>query len=409
MAHTPDDAPLDALGQPLVAVTHSHGGGVHTHHVPAGGDAHDRPRLHLTGRLLPDAEPVELWIVEGRVTFEPVPGATTLATDAWIMPGLVDAHCHIGLDHSGAVDEATAQAQALTDRDAGTLLVRDAGSPADTRWIDDRDDLPRIIRAGRHIARPRRYIRNYAAEVELDELVAEVRRQARRGDGWVKLVGDWIDRDAGDLEPLWPIEVARAAIAAAHEEGARVTAHCFDERSVAELVEVGIDGIEHGTGLQDATIALMAERGVALVPTLINIETFPGIAASAEDKFPTYAAHMRALFERRFETIGRALDAGVPIYAGTDAGGSLAHGILPDEIELLARVGGAEFALGAASWRAREWLGADGLTEGASADLIVLDADPRADLSELRRPRAIVLRGRVITPGAATPPHTHAE
>lgn len=399
--------PLGALGEPLVAVTHSHGGGTHTHHVPAGADAHARPRLRLTGRLLPDAEPVELWIVEGRITFEPVPGAHTLATDAWLMPGLVDAHCHIGLDHHGAVDEATTQSQALADRDAGTLLVRDAGSPADTRWIDEREDLPKIIRAGRHIARPRRYIRNYAEEVEPEHLVAEVRTQARRGDGWVKLVGDWIDRDAGDLRPLWPLDVAAAAIAAAHAEGARVTAHCFDEQSVAELVEAGIDGIEHGTGLTEPTIALMAARGVALVPTLINIETFPNIAAAAAEKFPVYAAHMRALHARRFDTITRALEAGVPIYAGTDAGGALAHGILPEEIDLLARVGGPEFALGAASWRARDWLGVPQIVEGAPADLLVLDADPRVDLTELRRPRAIILRGRIVTPGAAAVPHAH--
>ncbi len=398
--------PLGALGEPLVAVTHSHGGGSHTHHVPAGADAHAQPRLHLTGRLLPQAEPVELWIVEGRVTFEPVAGAHTLAKDAWLMPGLVDAHCHIGLDHHGAVDQATTERQALADRDAGTLLVRDAGSPADTRWIDEREDLPKIIRAGRHIARPRRYIRNYAEEVEPEDLVAEVRTQARRGDGWVKLVGDWIDRDAGDLRPLWPLDVAAAAIAAAHAEGARVTAHCFDEQSVAELVEAGIDGIEHGTGLTAPTIALMAARGVALVPTLINIETFPNIAAAAAEKFPVYAAHMRALHERRFDTITRALEAGVPIYAGTDAGGALAHGILPDEIDLLARVGGPEFALGAASWRARDWLGAPQIAEGAPADLLVLDADPRVDLAQLRRPRAIILRGRVVTPGAPAP-HVH--
>ena len=50
-------------------------------------------------------------------------------------------------------------------------------------------------------------------------------------------------------------------------------------------------------------------------------------------------------------------------------------------------------ALGAASWRAREWLGVDGLTEGASADFVVYDRDPRADLSVLRTPTAVVLRG----------------
>ncbi len=88
---------------------------------------------------------------------------------------------HRRLDHAGTGRRAlprrprrstapsrrdVAEAQAATDRDAGTLLIRDAGSPVDTHWIDDRPDLPRIIRAGRHIARPYRYIRNYAEEVE---------------------------------------------------------------------------------------------------------------------------------------------------------------------------------------------------------------------------------------------------
>ncbi len=218
---------------------------------------------------------------------------------------MVDAHCHVGLDAHGAVDDATSEQQALTDRDAGALLLRDAGSPADTRWVDDRDDLPVLVRAGRHIARPKRYIRDFADEVEPADLVETVRRQAARGDGWVKLVGDWIDRDTGDLEPCWPLEALRPAMAAAHEAGARVTAHCFSESSLADLVEAGIDCIEHATGLDETTLPLLAARGVAIVPTLINIETFPGIAASAEEKFPAYAAHMRALHARRYDTVAR--------------------------------------------------------------------------------------------------------
>jgi imidazolonepropionase-like amidohydrolase len=53
-----------------------------------------------------------------------------------VLPGLVDAHCHVGLDAHGAVDDATSEAQALTEREAGVLLLRDAGSAADTRWMD---------------------------------------------------------------------------------------------------------------------------------------------------------------------------------------------------------------------------------------------------------------------------------
>ncbi|MCW2681741.1 MAG: amidohydrolase [Frankiales bacterium] len=355
------------------------------------------PVLHLRGPVLVGPEEVvpEAWVVGGRLTYERPAGDVT-ALEGWVVPGLVDAHCHVGLDAHGAVDEVTSEQQATTDRDSGALLLRDAGSAADTRWIDDRHDLPVLVRAGRHIARPKRYIRNFGEEVEPEELADTVRRQARRGDGWVKLVGDWIDRKTGDLAPCWPLEALRPAMAAAHEEGARVTAHCFSESSLADLVEAGIDCIEHATGLDERTLPLLVERGVAIVPTLINIETFPSIAAAAEEKFPAYAAHMRDLHARRHQTIGAAHDAGIPIYAGTDAGGALAHGRVADEVAELARAGlTSTEALSAACWSAREWLGRDGLFEGAQADLVVLDADPREDLRVLQAPRAVVLRGVV--------------
>ena len=355
-------------------------------------------RLHLAGVLLPDGVHRDLWVVDGLIRTEPVAEAVTVCRDAWLLPGLVDAHCHVGLGPDGAVPPDVAEAQAATDRDAGTLLIRDAGSPIDTHWIDDRHDLPRIIRAGRHIARPRRYIRNYAEEVDPDALVAEVDRQARSGDGWVKLVGDWIERDAGDLAPLWPEDVAAAAIARAHELGARVTAHCFGEESVQQLVRAGIDGIEHGTGLDAETIALMAQRQVALVPTLINLENFPGFAAAGEAKFPRYAVHMLDLHARRFDTIGAAVEAGVPVFAGTDAGGTISHGMVGTEIGLLAKLGGAEFALGAASWRARTWLGAPPVEDGAWADLVAYAADPRLDPEVTKHPALVILRGRVTHP-----------
>ena len=92
-----------------------------------------------------------------------------------------------------------------------------------------------------------------------------------------------------------------------------------------------------------------------------------------------------------------ALDAGVPVYAGTDAGGYLPHGIVGREIAAMGAFMSPEQALGAGSWRARAWLGhPDVLAEGAPADLVVLDADPRADLRVLSTPAAVVLRGRRV-------------
>src|SRR6476660_394337 len=241
--------------------------------------------LHLQGEVLVGPEDVrpEAWVVGGRLTFErpTAAGSDVQTLRGWVLPGLVDAHCHVGLDAHGAVDDATSEKQALADRDAGTLLIRDAGSPADTRWVDERDDLPKIIRAGRHIARPRRYIRNYAHEVEPEQLVERVRLEARAGDGWVKLVGDWIDREVGDLTPCWPADVLKDAIAAAHEEGARVTAHCFGEASLYDSAPDGTDCIEHATGREAETIAPFAAPGIASVPTVVNIATFPRIAEPA--------------------------------------------------------------------------------------------------------------------------------
>ena len=239
-------------------------------------------RLHVRGRGLPDGAPVEWWIVDGTLSAGPVDGADTVFDGGWILPGLVDAHCHVGLGPHGAVDLDEAIEQAETERAIGALLLLDAGSPIDTRSLDDHDDLPRIIRAGRHLARPRRYLPGLPIDIEDEsQLPDAVAEQARRGDGWVKLIGDWIDREIGDLAPLWSDDVLKAAIDAAHSHGARVTAHVFGEDALPGLINAGIDCIEHGTGVTDDTIALMLDHGTALVPTLINVENYPGIADAA--------------------------------------------------------------------------------------------------------------------------------
>ena len=364
--------------------------------------------LHLPGPVLAgrDDERGPAWVLDGTITWTRPgsPGLDLRTIEGWVLPGLVDAHCHVGLSREGAVDRETAEQQALADRDAGTLLIRDAGQPGDTRWIDDRADLPVIVRAGRYIARPRRYLRHYGHEIEPEDLVAVVRQEARRGDGWVKLVGDWIDRDAGDLAPCWPLEALRAGIAAAHAEGARVTAHCFGEDCLPDLLAAGIDCLEHATGLAGDTLAEVARRGVPIVPTLVNIANFPGIAEQGEARFPRYAAHLRALHERRYATVAGAFAAGVPVFAGTDAGGYLPHGLIAAEVGELVRAGlPAPDAVDAACWAARRWLGRPGLQEGEPADLVVYRGDPRRTPWVLEQPVAVVLRGIVQTPTAATP------
>jgi imidazolonepropionase-like amidohydrolase len=221
--------------------------------------------------------------------------------------------------------------------------------------------------------------------------------EARRGDGWVKLVGDWIDRETGDLSPCWPREAVIAAVAAAHEEGARTTAHCFGEESLHDFAAAGTDCIEHASGLDEESTKAFAAQGIAIVPTLINIANFPDLAAPARDKFPVYYAHMLAIHARRYETIARAHEAGIPIYVGTDAGGVLPHGLAAKEAAELAKAGLSTIdVLAAGSWAARSWLGHPGIDEGDPADLVVYPADPRLDLAVLGAPESIVLRGNHV-------------
>jgi imidazolonepropionase-like amidohydrolase len=353
--------------------------------------------LKISGPVLPDGEVRDLYVVDGRITLEKQAGAESVAS-GWVVPGLVDAHCHLGLDDDGGTTPEITEQQAIDDRDAGALLIRDAGSAVDTSWIHDRDDLPRLIRAGRHLARTKRYIRNYAHEVEPDELSAYVAQEAQRGDGWVKLVGDWISRETGDLAPSFAPEVFAEAIRVAHEHGAKVTAHCFGTAVLPGLIEAGIDCIEHGTGLTPELVGAMVEHGTALVPTVMQVEKFPEYAEAGAERFPDYSATMTDLFARRRETIMTAHEAGVPLYAGSDGGGVRKHGNIAGEVKAMADLGiGAEAALGAASWRARAWLGWNPtLDEGAPADLVVYDADPLAGLSVLARPACVMLRGVVV-------------
>ena len=352
--------------------------------------------LHVRGTVLPDGERRDLWVVDGRLTYEPVGSAETVAGDGWIVPGLVDCHCHIGLKTDGVAGEAEMVEQAIADRDAGALLIRDAGSPVDNRFVQRREDLPRLVRAGRHVARPKRYLRDVGVEVEPDGLVAAVEQQARLGDGWVKIVGDWIDRDVGDLAPLWPDDVLAAAVARAHELGARVATHVFGEDALPGLVAAGVDTLEHGTGLTGGVVDEAARRGIHVTPTMINIGTFPDIAERAA-RFPGYGDHMRALHGTARQRIRDAYEAGIGLLAGTDAGGVVPHGLVVQEILAMHAAGiPAEAALAAGSWSARSYLGLPGLTEGAPADFVVYPTDPRTDLSVLARPERIVLRGTVV-------------
>ena len=292
--------------------------------------------LHVRGVLLPDDEVRDPWLVGDRVTFTPVPGAETVAEGGFVLPGLTDAHCHIGIARGGAPITSLDQARELPSRPGR----RRAGHPRRRLALPVR----RIRgRAGTAATGPRRPARRAA-----EALPARHRCRGRRGgggrdggsagaagNGWVKLVGDWIDRGVGDLAPAWDADTLTAAVRAAHDAGVRAAVHTFSESAVETMVPAGVDSVEHGTGLSLDLIDQMVRQGTALVPTMINIATFGHIADQAREKFPGYADHMLSLRDRFPEVVRAAHEAGVPIYVGTDAGGGIDHGLAAQEMLLL--------------------------------------------------------------------------
>jgi len=354
--------------------------------------------LHLVGTIVIDDnhDAGQAWVVDGKLTFTQPLGAYDITTLTGIFfPGLVDVHCHIGLGAQGTVSRAVARRQAIRDRESGVLLIRDAGSPSDTRWIDYERELPRLIRSGHHLARPKRYLRNYGEELgEPNQLAEAIVENLGRADGWNKIVADWIDREVGDLTPLWTSAQLNEAMASAHAHGARVTAHTFAHESIDPLLDAGLDCIEHGSGMDEAQMRRAAREGVPVTPTLLQIGQFDQIAAQGQAKFPQYSKRMRAMHANRYEQVRAFFDAGMSLLVGTDAGGTIGHGRIADECAQLVQAGiPAHEVVAFASWRARDYLGVPGAHEGASADLVGYERDPRHDITALREPAHIILRG----------------
>ncbi|MDO5728713.1 MAG: amidohydrolase family protein [Actinomycetaceae bacterium] len=350
------------------------------------------------GRAQPRWDSGTFEIRDGRIYRSTSPASADY--EGWVLPGLVDVHCHIGIGPQGAVGDEQMLAQARTDRASGVLLARDCGVPVDNSAVTNRPDTLKVIQSGRHIARPKRYIRGLSIEVEneadLPRIMAE---QSMAGDGWVKIVADWIDRSEGadsDLKPLWSTAALVDGIAAAHEAGARVTAHVFGREAIDGLLEGGIDCIEHGAGMEESHVQEAAERGIPVTPTLMQVDLFNEFADQAGSKYPVYGSTMRMLARRHDELLGMLCDYQIQLLPGTDAGGYQQHGQLPTELSKWTRMGlSPSDIIDAATWRAREYLGFPSLAEGAPADLVIYDRDPREDISVLSDPITTVLDGQI--------------
>jgi len=354
-------------------------------------------RYRLRGHVLPDGDLRDVYVRDGRITFEPVPDAETILDGGWLLPGLVDSHAHLALASPagpGADPDERVAASGRAQLAAGVLLVREPGGP-DHRSRNAGPDrgLPRTVTAGRFLAPPGGYFPGLAREVAPNGLAAAVAEEAAAGTGWVKIVGDYPDLD-GRLTPNWDTTTLTAAAAAAHAAGARITIHAVMPETIAAAVGAGFDAIEHGTGMPPDLLSDLAARDITWVPTLIisdGIRQWARDAMAAAD-WPTIDGWVTALPS----TVAAAARAGVRLLAGTDAG-LVPHGMIATEVGRLLHAGvPADIAIAAASWDARHYLGFPGIEEGAPADIVALTTDPRRDADTLTRHAATILDGRRV-------------
>lgn len=354
---------------------------------------------HLRGRALPTGDLVDLFVVDGRLSFVPASGATTVLDGGWLLPGLVDAHAHLALASpagAGATVAERVQASARVQLMAGVLLIREPGGPdhSSTAVWPGRD-LPRTITSGRFLAPPNGYFPGLAREVAAAGLAQAVAEEAAAGSGWVKLIGDFLDAE-GRLVANWTPAALTAAASAAHRSGARITVHAILPETVVAAVEAGVDGVEHGTGMPRDLLPVLAQRDVAWVPTMVISDAVR--AWAGQSMAAPVAGLVNAWLDGLGPLVAAASRAGVRILAGTDAG-LVPHGVVAAEVALLLDAGvPADVAVGAASWEARAYLGLAGIEEGAPADLVAFGDDPRMHPATLDRPIVTVLDGRLLVP-----------
>jgi len=327
-----------------------------------------------------------LYAAGDRWTTDPVAGAELVA-EGWLLPGLVDAHTHPGAEAPGKpLDEAVLREDLHEHVAAGVTLIRAPGLAGDPPgWFGRDDDVPRAVHAGPWIAQHGQFFDGWGRRGELPELPELAAAQAAR-TGWAKIVADWQLGDA-----VLSVDVLRQVVGAVHAAGGRVAVHSQHAEGGAAAVAAGVDSLEHGMGLDPALLPQMARQGTALTPTLSVITKSLAQARPRPDgpRKQWYLAGATV----HGQLAAAAAEAGVTVLAGTD---SRPCGRVIDEIRALADAGvPAQLAIGAASWGARSYLGMAGLSEGAPADAVVYDADPRRDLGQLASPSVVVMRGKI--------------
>jgi len=335
---------------------------------------------------------------------EPKEAQVINVEDGTILPGLIDAHLHFfGTPKHGLMDwtivpETLVALRSVADMErlirAGFTAVRDLGSKAGTYLSQvQREGLilgPRIISAAKslgqtggdddptllplHIAQQLSY--SYYCDGPWDCRKA-VRKVIRDGAEVVKVYASGSFAQGGLVRRQFTVEELKAIIDEAHAVGLRVAAHAYGDQAMENVVEAGVDSIEHGIGLTHETAKKIKEKGIFYVPT-ISIYLSPN---------PNRSKESAALVRRHCtEDMKIAKEYGLKTVSGSDyTGDTLRHGDNYREIAGLASTIGNKEALTAATATAAECLGINSgrIEKGYNADIVVVKGNPLDDIEAL--------------------------
>jgi imidazolonepropionase-like amidohydrolase len=227
-----------------------------------------------------------------------------------------------------------------------------------------------------------------------EQIVAAVRRQIAAGADWVKLYADYRWRSGEDSRATLSLTELTAAVAAAHDAGRLVAVHAATGEGMRRAIAAGVDTIEHGYGGTSVIFAAMAQRGIALCPTLAASD------ATARYRGWTGGEPAPRAVELSRASLQLAIKAGVHICMGGDVG-VFAHGQNAREMELLVEAGlrPAQVLIAATSGNAR-WLHLDDqlgrVRPGLLADLVAVAGDPTVDIGAVRRIEMVMKGGTIV-------------
>lgn len=336
-----------------------------------------------------------------------------------LIPGLMD--CHVHYSSPGGPDwiarftdpltEIAIRAVELAEASlrSGVTTARDVGAPHAVNIRLARTSqsgeirAPRIRAAGTWIAHRGTYVSFARQFSDAGELRSAIKAEVEAGADLIKVaLAGWNEgaRPQGGPEIPFDAKLLSVAVEEAHRANFKIACHANDAASCHIAARAGVDSLEHGMFLEGDDLKAMSDNKTFLVPTM---SVWDAMLYYAHAVGWPEARKKRAedLREGSRKAVAQAMEAGVQLALGTDAGGGAArHGRIAREAELMVEAGmKPSQALAAGTAVAAKLIGETErgtVEEGKVADMVLLDADPLENIGGLRLVAAVFQGGRRV-------------